>query len=81
MILLIKIVIADLVPLRQRGKYFGVVAALWALGSVTGPVIGGAIAERTTWVGFLSSSNLACEGAETEYLHRVGYSGSIFPFQ
>ncbi|KAL6857744.1 hypothetical protein ACO1O0_005186 [Amphichorda felina] len=50
-ILLNDIVITDLVPLRQRGKYFGVVGGIWALGSVLGPVVGGAFAYEATWRG------------------------------
>lgn len=49
-ILLNDIIITDLVPMRQRGKYFGIIGGIWALGSVTGPVIGGAFAYKVTWV-------------------------------
>lgn len=49
-ILLNDIIITDLVPMRQRGAYFGMVGGVWALGSVTGPVIGGALAYRASWV-------------------------------
>jgi len=34
------IVITDLVPLRLRGNYVGVISSQWAIGSVVGPVIG-----------------------------------------
>lgn len=49
-ILLNDIIITDLVPMRLRGAYFGVIGGVWALGSVSGPVIGGALADKTTWV-------------------------------
>lgn len=49
-ILLNDIIITDLVPMRQRGKYFGIVGGIWALGSVTGPVIGGALSYRASWI-------------------------------
>lgn len=39
----------DIVPLRQRPIYFGVIQMSWALGSVKGPVIGSLFAEHTTW--------------------------------
>ncbi|KAJ8122786.1 hypothetical protein ONZ43_g1105 [Nemania bipapillata] len=39
----------DFVPLRWRPKWYGVTLAAWALGLSSGPIIGGAIAERTTW--------------------------------
>ena len=50
LILLNDIVITDLVPLSQRGNYFGIIGSVWALGSVSGPVIGGALAYKASWV-------------------------------
>lgn len=50
-ILLNDVVITDLVPMRLRGAYFGIIGAVWGLGSVSGPVIGGVLSEETTWVG------------------------------
>ena len=44
-----EILITDLVPLRERGKWFGYQSAVWAVGSVSGPVIGGAFAASNTW--------------------------------
>jgi MFS family permease len=44
-IALTEILITDLVPLRYRGQWAGAIAAMWSLGSVTGPVIGGAFAQ------------------------------------
>jgi MFS family permease len=49
-ILLNDIVITDLVPLRFRGAYFGTMAGVWALGSISGPVIGGVLAYKASWV-------------------------------
>lgn len=46
---LVDTVICDLVPLRQRGKYVALMAAVWAVGTVVGPVLGGAFAEHTSW--------------------------------
>ncbi len=34
------IVITDIVPLRLRGNYVGIISSQWAIGSVVGPVIG-----------------------------------------
>ncbi|GAW21084.1 hypothetical protein ANO14919_105970 [Xylariales sp. No.14919] len=39
----------DFVPLRWRPKWYGVTLAAWTVGLSVGPIIGGAIAERTTW--------------------------------
>ncbi|CAF9931189.1 MAG: hypothetical protein HETSPECPRED_007822 [Heterodermia speciosa] len=49
LIALTEIVVTDLVPLRVRGKWFGIISGMWSLGSVTGPVIGGAFAQNVSW--------------------------------
>jgi hypothetical protein len=43
------VVITDLVPLRDRPKFVAMLNALTALGSVTGPIIGGACAVTGNW--------------------------------
>ncbi len=48
-IALTDVLITDLVPLRERGKWLGVLSMTWAVGTVTGPVIGGALAEKIGW--------------------------------
>ena len=55
LIALIEIVVTDLVPLRLRGKWIGVVTGTWALGSVTGPIVGGAFAEKVSWVRYMTN--------------------------
>ncbi|KAI4098058.1 MAG: hypothetical protein L6R37_006697 [Teloschistes peruensis] len=49
LIALTEIVVTDLVPLRLRGQWFGIISAMWSLGSVSGPVIGGAFAKGDNW--------------------------------
>ncbi|KAK8118867.1 uncharacterized protein PG998_003493 [Apiospora kogelbergensis] len=44
-----QVIYADIVPLRQRPKYFSIVLAAWAIGSVIGPLIGGVFVDRLTW--------------------------------
>ncbi|KAF8313799.1 iron permease [Clavulina sp. PMI_390] len=44
-----EIIVADIVPLRERGKYAGLLGAVWALASVLGPPIGGALATAGKW--------------------------------
>lgn len=44
-----QVIFADIVPLRQRPKYFAIVLAAWALGSVLGPLIGGLFVEHVFW--------------------------------
>ncbi|KAJ5153747.1 uncharacterized protein N7500_009186 [Penicillium coprophilum] len=44
-----EVVITDLVPLRWRGQYFGILSAMWSVGSVTGPILGGGFSENVSW--------------------------------
>ncbi|KAJ5865122.1 uncharacterized protein N7529_007038 [Penicillium soppii] len=44
-----EVIITDLVPLRWRGQYFGILSAMWSAGSVTGPILGGGFAEKVSW--------------------------------
>ncbi|GAA6060654.1 hypothetical protein JCM10212_001210 [Sporobolomyces blumeae] len=41
--------IVDLVPIAERGAYFGIIGAVWALASAMGPPIGGALASAGQW--------------------------------
>lgn len=43
------VIVSDMVPLRERGKWFAIISLQWAIGSVVGPVIGGAFAEKADW--------------------------------
>jgi MFS family permease len=43
------IIVTDLVTLRERGKWFALISLQWAIGSVLGPVVGGAVAENSNW--------------------------------
>ncbi|KAJ5371734.1 hypothetical protein N7517_003740 [Penicillium concentricum] len=44
-----EVIITDLVPLRWRGQYFGILSAMWSVGSVTGPILGGGFSENVSW--------------------------------
>lgn len=44
-----EVVVTDLVPLRFRGNFYSLIAAMWAIGSVSGPVIGGSFSQNVTW--------------------------------
>jgi EmrB/QacA subfamily drug resistance transporter len=46
---LAQITIGDLISMRERGRYQGWFASLFAVSSVTGPVIGGVITEDLSW--------------------------------
>ncbi|KAF4624384.1 hypothetical protein G7Y89_g13784 [Cudoniella acicularis] len=44
-----EILVTDLVPLAARGAWFGYLGSMWAVGSVTGPMMGGAFAQNVSW--------------------------------
>lgn len=48
MYVLIDIICCDLVPLRERGKYLGIINSLAAVAAAIGPVLGGALG-RSNW--------------------------------
>lgn len=52
---LAEIVVTDRVPLRLRGNYYGILSAMYSLGSVLGPILGGGFSENVTWVFSLDS--------------------------
>lgn len=49
-IALSEVIVTDLVPLRLRGQYFGILSSMWSIGSVTGPILGGGFSQNVTWV-------------------------------
>ncbi|KAG9043887.1 hypothetical protein FS837_009033 [Tulasnella sp. UAMH 9824] len=52
---LTEIIVADLVPLSQRGVYLGLIGAVWAIAAAIGPPIGGAISESNwRWLFYMN---------------------------
>ena len=49
LIILSQAIIADVVPARERGKYMGVMGAVFAVSSVAGPLLGGWLTEQLDW--------------------------------
>lgn len=45
----VQAIIADIVPVRQRGRYMGVISAAYGLASVAGPLIGGFFTDHASW--------------------------------
>lgn len=48
-ILTLQVVITDLVPLAYRGTWLSALAGTWALGTVTGPLIGAGFSQNISW--------------------------------
>ena len=77
LIALTEIVVTDLVPLRLRGQWFGIISAMWSIGSVAGPIVGGAFSQNVTWVNSSKSVTLISLGdlltslAEMDLLHQL----------
>ncbi len=46
---MINIILTDLVPLRERGKYMAIVQMVSAVGAALGPFLGGLLTERSSW--------------------------------
>ncbi|KAK9769997.1 putative Efflux pump FUS6 [Seiridium cardinale] len=46
---LVEMVVCDLVPLRERGKFMGFIFAIYAISTTVGPLVGGAFASYASW--------------------------------
>ncbi|GAA5938217.1 hypothetical protein JCM1841_000922 [Sporobolomyces salmonicolor] len=46
---LTQIIVSDISPLAQRGKYTSVIGSTWGIASAVGPLIGGALTQHATW--------------------------------
>ncbi|KAF9238663.1 MFS general substrate transporter [Melanogaster broomeanus] len=46
---LMQIIVSDIVSLRDRGKYHGIIGGVVAIGYAIGPPLGGALSERVSW--------------------------------
>lgn len=43
------VIIGDIVSLQERGKYQGIIGAVWGLSGVVGPLVGGAFSDHISW--------------------------------
>lgn len=41
--------VGDIVPPRQRGKYFGLFSSMWGIAAILGPLVGGVIVDNVSW--------------------------------
>jgi EmrB/QacA subfamily drug resistance transporter len=49
LIVLVFAIVGDVVPPRDRGRYQGLVGSVFAVASVIGPLVGGAIVDHASW--------------------------------
>jgi MFS family permease len=43
------VIVSDLVPLRERGKFIAIILAVYSVGTTLGPFAGGILVEKTSW--------------------------------
>jgi MFS family permease len=93
-ITLVQILFADIVPLRQRPRWFSLVLAAWALGTAAGPLLGGMFVQKASfrwafWINlpfcgiglvlvFCVFKETALKTSLTKKLHRIDWVGSCF---
>ena len=46
---MVLVIAPSLVPREKFGKYMGIVSSVFAIASVLGPILGGAITTHSTW--------------------------------
>ncbi|KAI8915613.1 major facilitator superfamily domain-containing protein [Gorgonomyces haynaldii] len=90
----VMIIVSDIVSLRDRGKYQGVIGAVFGFSSVIGPLLGGVFTDSLNWrwcflinlpIGGVVLLFIAFllkfpvpEGSVKEKLERIDYIGTIF---
>ncbi|KAK7025996.1 hypothetical protein VNI00_015827 [Paramarasmius palmivorus] len=46
---MMQIIVSDIITLRERGKYQGIIGGVVAVGYTVGPILGGALVQKVSW--------------------------------
>ncbi|KAH7107653.1 MFS amino acid permease [Auriculariales sp. MPI-PUGE-AT-0066] len=46
---LVQITVSDITPLETRGRYTGLIGAVWGFASIFGPLVGGVLTDHVSW--------------------------------
>lgn len=75
-----EVVVVDLVPLAVRSLWFSILSAMWAVGTVAGPLIGAGFAQDVSWR-WIFWINLPIVGAGAVlvffFLNQAGIPGGV----
>lgn len=93
MISLTMIIISDVVSMRDRGKYQGIIGSMFGISAIAGPLLGGVLAEKSSWrwafylnlpLGAVSTIAIwfilqlpKVEGSNREKLKRIDFLGAF----
>ncbi|TPX33443.1 hypothetical protein SmJEL517_g03600 [Synchytrium microbalum] len=74
-----QVVLVDILPLRERGKYQGILGSVWAVSSIVGPLLGGVPIGALAFFMVVSFLNLPrVKGDMMQKFRRVDFIGSFF---
>lgn len=81
------IIVAEMFPVQERGKYMGILASVFGIASIIGPVLGGFITDSLGWrwvffinipLGIIAAALILAELPETAVIpekHDIDYAG------
>lgn len=46
---MVMVIAPDMVPYEKMGPYMGIISSIFAIASILGPIVGGAIIDHSVW--------------------------------